>query len=126
MLSGDDIARTARQAVDEELLAAGHRLAEHAKANMPVGDPALDPTPLIAMRDHVEVEYHHSQSSYRGDHVTVTVNTKYAAAQEFNMRLKHPRGGGSRFLQRALAQEAAHLNGAIAGKVRSHMARGRR
>lgn len=116
MSLGDDIARSVREGADEGLAKAAHTIARQTRDNLPVGDPAKDPDPAVAMKDHIEVDF-----DADGDVAQVSVNTAYAAKQHEDFRLKHPRGGGPKFLERALLEEMPHLEGIIAGEVRKQM-----
>lgn len=124
MSLADELMASVIGASDESLKAAAHQIAANAIRNMPVGDPDEDPDPSVAMRENTRVEraVRHGE---RGDqHVEgwrVVIDTPYAAKQELDMRLKHPRGGGSRFLQRALQQMVPTLDDKIARKVAEEM-----
>jgi len=87
--------------------------------NLPVGDPADDPDEAVALRDHVNITRHDP-----GYH-TVSVDTAYAAKQHEDRALKHPRGGGPKFLEDALKQTVGELEGIVAGRVRARVQRRR-
>ena len=57
--------------------------------------------------------------------MTVSVDTPYAAKQELDLRLKHPRGGGARYMSRALALVGGGLEQIVATKVDAQTATGR-
>jgi hypothetical protein len=113
----EDMIRLAEAGIDDALIKAANDFAAIAKRNMPVGDPTEDPSPQTSMREHVHVRPDR-------DGVIVSVETAYAAKQEFDLRLKHPRGGGPRFLQRALAEVLPHLDGVVASEVEARFAAG--
>jgi hypothetical protein len=100
------------------LRAAAEKVAEHTEENLPVGDPADDPDPAFALRDHVKVVAD-------GDGFIVEVEGVYAAKQHEQQQLEHPRGGGPKFLERALTQAAAgEIEVIVASEVRARLARG--
>lgn len=112
----DDIIDQALEGVDRALLEAAYALGKAAQRNMPVGDPSQDPDVGTALRDSINI------APLPGGHsVRVSVDTPYAAKQEFDLRLQHPRGGGARYMGRALAEIAPRLDSIVAGKVRGKM-----
>lgn len=119
MSLADDIIRAAQAGAEDALHTAALLVAEAAKRNMPVGDPEVDPDQEVALRESIRIE-----PSLRGGWFVI-VDTPYAARQEFNLRLRHPRGGGARFLHRALLEVAPRLQGITAGKVDAETATGR-
>ncbi len=121
MSIGDELVRNVRLAADAALLEAGHLVLEEAKRNVPVGDPGLDPDAHIKLRESGKVEIVRSPF---GDHVRVEFDTPYAAKQEFDTRLKHPRGGGAHYLERAVTTIAPTLTRLVAAKVDAKTATG--
>lgn len=113
----DDLIRSMQGGADDGLLAAAHLVAEQAKRNMPVGDPSEDPNPDVSLQDSVRVERD-------GRGYVVIVDAPYAAKQHENQRLKHPRGGGPKFLEHAVTELAPTLEGIIASKVDARTATG--
>jgi hypothetical protein len=113
----EDLIRLAQAGIDDGLAKAAKMFAETAQHNMPVGDPSDDPSPDIALRENINI-------TADGDGVVISVDTEYAAKQEFDLRLKHPRGGGPRYLQRALASTVPTLDGIIASDVEARFAAG--
>lgn len=116
MTLSDDIERAVAEGAHRGLAEAAYAVARQTRDNLPVGDPKKDPDPLVAMKDHIEVDF-----DADGDVAQVSVNTAYAAKQHEDLRLKHPRGGLAKFLERALLQEIPKLEGIIAGEVRKQM-----
>lgn len=67
-----------------------------AKADVPVGDPALDPDPTVTLRDSFIVYW-------VGNVATIAVVAPYAVKQHEATHFKHPRGGRAKFLERHVA-----------------------
>jgi hypothetical protein len=108
--------RTAREGIDEGLRDAGEFVKEAAIRNMPVGDPAQDPTPQVALADNVYIVEEPGSGT-----VEVHVRTPYAAKQELDQRLSHPRGGGHSYLRNAMEEVLPRFNGIVASRVRARM-----
>lgn len=89
---------------------------EAAKRDVPVGDPALDPDPSVSLKESGKIELHAG-----GRFASVTFDTPYSAKQHEDMRLKHPRGGGPKFLEGPALQAIPLLEGAIASEVRKRI-----
>lgn len=117
MSFADDILRTVLRASDDALRDAALLVAEQAKRNMPVGDPAQDPNPGVTLAESVNIE-----KDGRG--YVVSVDTPYAAKQHEAQSFEHPRGGGPKYLERAVTQIAPVLDGIVASKVRARTRRG--
>jgi hypothetical protein len=111
----DDLIRDLSAGADDALYLIAQAVAAQAEANAPKGDPDADPDPEITL--HAEVERD-------GAGYVVIFREPYAAKQEFDLRLKHPRGGGPRYLQRAVAAVIPTLDTIVASKVDARMARG--
>lgn len=88
-----------------------------AKRNVGVGDPAVDPNPAVALAASGRIERH-------GDGLVIIFDTPYAAKQHEDQRLKHPRGGGPKYLERALTEIVPAMERIVASKVDARMARG--
>lgn len=99
------------------LEAAAHQVLEEAKRNVPVGDPAVDPDPNVSLADsgHVERE---------GNGFIVSFDAAYAAKQHEDLHLKHPRGGGPKYLERALTGVMPSLERIIASRVEARLSGG--
>lgn len=109
----DDLIRHVREGEQDGLRDVAGKIKELAIRNMPIGDPTDDPSPEIALREHVDIV----PDRYGG--LVVVVNTAYAAKQEFDLHLHHPRGGGGHFLHRAIAEVAPTMAGVIAGRIQA-------
>jgi hypothetical protein len=107
----EDLIRAVEAEADDGLRLAAHAVLEEAKRNVPVGDPNLDPDAHIRLAEsgHVEKTLHGYQ---------IVFDAPYAAKQEFDLNLKHPRGGGPRYLERAILTLAPALERFVAQKVR--------
>ncbi len=105
------LARAAERAVrrvSEDLLDASN-------ADLPVGEPAEDPTPEIALRERGDVDVDVRPGAVIG---TVSYNTAYARRQHEDLELEHPRGGGPKFLERNLLGGGARLAAEIERELR--------
>src|SRR3954452_22177651 len=118
---GDEIEDIVWDAGHAALIAAGHAVLEAAKRNIPVGDPTEDPSAHITLSDSGTVEAH---ADRYGD-VRVMFDTAYAAKQEFDINLQHPRGGGPHYLQRALTEVIPTLPAIVASRIDAATATGR-
>lgn len=118
--SGSEIARLMLQGASEGLARAAHELHEAAKRDVPVGDPAVDPDPNVSLRDAGRVEIEHGGRSAR-----VVFETDYAARIHEQQQMRHPRGGGAKFLEHNLLRMVPRLDGILASEVRSRIKRAR-
>lgn len=108
-----------RDGAKEALLNLGEDLARRTIADIPIGDPRLDPNPEYALRDHVHVRQY-------ANFVSVTVEGEYVIKQHEALSFKHPRGGFPKFLERNAVLMAVELEGHIAGVLRRKFAAGNR
>lgn len=91
---------------------------EVAKRNVGVGDPAEDPDPLVSLAASGRVERH-------GPGVAVVVfETAYAVKQHEAQHFEHPRGGGAKYLERALTELAPRFEHFVAERVSAETKRG--
>ena len=122
---GKNTAAQMQAAARDALAEAGERLRAQAARDIPKGDPAEDPDPAFALREHGHVEL-----SPDGRHVTVRFDGPYAAWQHENQHAVHPRGGKAKFLEDNLKELLPQLQSIVAGEVRARTggdgARGRR
>jgi hypothetical protein len=98
------------QAGGDVLLAIGEQLAAMTRADLPVGDPQLDPDPGFALAEHVKVRRY-------GNFVSVAVEAPYAAEQHEAMHFRHPRGGRPKFLERNATALIAAFEGQLAVSI---------
>jgi hypothetical protein len=101
------------------LMVAADLVLTAAKRNIPIGDPAEDPDPMVALVESGGVEEHENG-------VIVYFDTIYAAKIHEDLRLKHPRGGTARYLEHALTEVVPSLEGIIASRLEARMASGLR
>ena len=94
-----DAAERAVRRVAEDLHDASDR-------DLPIGDPADDPSPAIALRERGRVDVDVRAGAVVG---TVSYNTAYAKRQHEDLTLKHPRGGKAKFLEGNLGRARAQL-----------------
>lgn len=113
----DDIEQPARQASIDALQDLAVAVLLQARANTPVGDPKLDPDPAVSLAESGRIKRD-------GNGYIVIFDAPYAAKQHDDMRLDHPRGGGSKYLERALMDVMPRMEGAVASKVRARYASG--
>jgi hypothetical protein len=104
-----------REGASEALLAIGEELRLRTIADIPVGDPHLDPNPGYSLRDHVVVAQY-------GNTVSVSVEGDYAVKQHEALHFKHPRGGYPKFLERNAVSMAVQMEGRIAGVIQRKFA----
>jgi hypothetical protein len=123
MALADDIARLLESGGEEGLLAAGHAVLEEAKRNLPIGDPDQDPDAHVTLAESGHVEVVPNQF---GTTVRVSFDAPYAAKQHEDLRLKHPRGGGPKYLEHAVTAVAGKIPGLVAARVDTQTARRRR
>ncbi len=125
MLSGRDIRRLMGAGARDALEEAAEQVRAAAARDIPKGDPAADPDPAFALREHGRVEM-----SPDGLYVTVRFDGPYAAWQHENQHAEHPRGGKAKFLEDNLKELLPRLQNIVAGEVRARTAgdgaRGRR
>jgi hypothetical protein len=112
-----EIQRAARDGVDEGLRDAAEFVKEAAQRNMPVGDPSEDPNPAVALEESIFIVEEPGSGT-----IEIQVRTPYAAKQELDRRLSHPRGGSDRYLEDALVEVLPRFSQIIASRVRARMA----
>ena len=95
----------------------GEELAERIRRDIPVGDPSLDPDPGFTLRDHVVVRAY-------GKYVSVAVEGPYAVKQHESFHLRHPRGGGPKFVEKNAIHIAQLWQRMLAGSVQHTFAHG--
>lgn len=117
MSLADDIARQAEAAAITGLREAAEFVLRRAKENVPVGDPGVDPDPSVSLRDSGHIEAHR-------DGYIIVFDTPYAAKIHEDLRLRHPRGGGAKYLERAVNETIPHLDSIVASNVAARMASG--
>jgi hypothetical protein len=114
----DDILRAVREGAEDGMRLAAEAILEEAKRNVPVGDPKVDPDPNVSLRDSGKVERDPDGNGYR-----ITFDTPYAAYVHENLHARHPRGGGPKFLERALTTLGPQLDRFVATAVQPQIDR---
>lgn len=114
--AGDGVESVVRQIVEDSI------------RDVPIGDPALDPDPAVALRASFRMHWVLPRDAggkfVTGAHLAITVDTDYAVKQHEALHFLHPRGGGAKFLERNVAAHAHELQNAIAVRVRTRLASG--
>jgi hypothetical protein len=113
----DDIMRKVEAGAMDGLEAVAQEVLKAAQANVPVGDPAYDPDPEVSLAASGHIERHENG-------FVVIFDTPYAAFQHENQRLDHPRGGGSKFLERAVTEIVPTVDKVVASRVEARLASG--
>lgn len=112
-----ELENRAHDATEDGLLQVALAVLDQAKRNLPVGDPDVDPAPMVALSESGTV-------IPDGDGYIVAFTAPYAAKQHEDQRLKHPRGGGPKYLERALLEVLPGVEGVVASAVHARMASG--
>ena len=107
----------AQNAALDALQDVAEQVLEQARRNTPVGDPRLDPDPGRSLKRSGRIERD-------GNGFVVIFDGPYAAKQHEDLQLKHPRGGGPKFLERAVLQVVPSVEGVVASRVRARTATG--
>ena len=117
MSLADDLIRAVRDGAEAGMRVAAEAILAESNRNLPVGDPKLDPDPGVSLAESGRVD-RQPDGSYR-----VVYDAPYAAYQHENLHAKHPRGGGPKFLERALTTLAPQLDRFVATAVRPQVDR---
>ena len=98
----------------ESMLAVAQVIKQLVQADLPVGDPAVDPDPSYALRDHVDIDV-------VGNMVTITVEGPYAVKLHEAQQFRHPRGGKAKFLERNVTVGAGLVERELATRAQVAM-----
>ena len=98
----------------EGLLAVAKHVAEESDRNAPKGDPEKDPSPDV----HLHAQVQTTPLTLR---VRVFYDEPYAVKQHEALHYKHPRGGGPKFLERAVKSAAPAIEQILAQRIRAHL-----
>lgn len=109
-------AQAASEGLDDALEEAARLVVERAVEFMPVHDPANDPNPAINLAERISIE-----PDAGGRTLVIIVRAPHAAKHHEYQQLKHPRGGGPKYLERALLDVVPEFPQIIASKVRAKM-----
>lgn len=91
------------------------RIIARCREYMPAHDPVRDPDPLMNLRERIRV-IRDAPHRWR-----IVVDTPYAAKQHEALWFDHPRGGGPKYLERAITETIPEMEGILASKVRARM-----
>jgi hypothetical protein len=119
MPSPDEVRRLAARGASRGLAEIALKVLEAAKHGVPVGDPDVDPDPMVTLRESGRIEIEHG-----GRTALIVFDTPYAAKIHEDLHLHHPRGGGAKYLEGPTLQALPLLEGAIASEVRKNMKAG--
>jgi hypothetical protein len=115
-LSGREIEALMLQGASRGLAEWALAVKRDSDANIGVGDPALDPDPSVSLAKSGRIEVEHG-----GRSVLIVYDGEYAAWQHENQHAQHPRGGGPKYLERALLANAAKGDRFVGSEVRKRM-----
>lgn len=118
MSVGDRAERALRDGAQDGLERAARLVLESAKRKIGVGDPSKDPDPAVALAESGRVE----DDGHGG--IIVSFNTVYAAKQHEDQHMRHPRGGGAKYLEHALTELAPTFEGIVGSQVEARLASG--
>lgn len=113
----DDLETRAHEASLDGLFDIARAVLEQAERNLPVGDPRVDPDPARSLKTSGKI-------TADGAGFIIEFEGPYAAKQHEDQRLNHPRGGGPKYLERALLEVMPAAEGVVASQVRARMASG--
>lgn len=116
MSLADDLARALEEGATDGMRLAAEAVLVESNRNVPKGDPKLDPDPGTSLAESGRVEK--TLTGYR-----VVYDADYAAFQHENLNLRHPRGGGPKFLEHALLTLGPQLDRFVATAVHSEVDR---
>jgi hypothetical protein len=122
MTLADNIEQAAQDGITQGLRDFAEAVVEEAKRNIPIGDPTEDPDAHIRLDQSSDIEVIRNPL---GDLLRVSFNTAYAAKQHEDMRLRHPRGGGPKYLERALTTLMPRFQDFVASKVDGELSTGK-
>lgn len=109
-ITAREIVAQAEEAGDDVLNVLGQMLKQMVIADIPKGDPRVDPDPSYSLADHVEVRRY-------GNTVSVAVEGPYAVRLHEDMQMEHPRGGGAKYLERNATALVRVLEERLAGEL---------
>jgi hypothetical protein len=119
----DDHLAAIDAAIRDELERQAREVLEESNRNVPVGDPAEDPNLAESLVESGRVTM--TDAPLTGPIAVISYDTPYAVRQHESFHLRHPRGGGPRFLENALLARARDVENGVAAAVRVTTAGGR-
>jgi hypothetical protein len=112
----DTLNRRLRAAGEQTVEDVARQVLAEAERDLPVGDPADDPDPSVALKRR-------GQIVHVDGGVIVEFRTPYAAKQHEDLRLKHPRGGNPKFLEAAVTRAIGGVESSAVKHVNDAMRR---
>jgi hypothetical protein len=109
------LAASQEEGFEDGLEAVKDVIIEKAIEYMPAHDPIRDPDPAVNLAERVFVYYETGPAGQKI--IKIVVDTEYAAKQHEAMWFDHPRGGGPKYLERAVTETIPLVQGIIAEKV---------
>jgi hypothetical protein len=107
----EELAQIHREALAAGLERTAELIIERARIYMPAHDPVRDPDPTANLAEMIHFRWLPDGS------IEVYVEGPYAAKQHEAMWFKHPRGGGPKYLERAVTEIAEEMPGLIKAEV---------
>lgn len=100
-MEDEQLAAALVEALEDAGRIATYRTAKYmvvrAKAKLPKGDPTEDPNPAVALRNLFQIEQRRSST-------VISLTAPYVVKQHESRHLRHPRGGGRKFLEESVIE----------------------
>jgi|SRR3954447_25122340 hypothetical protein len=112
----DDQMAEVDRAIRDELERQAHLVLEESNLNIGHGDPADDPDPAVSIARSGKVTM--EDAPLTGPIAVISYDTPYVVKQHESFHLRHPRGGGPRFLENALFAHARDVENGVAAAIR--------
>jgi hypothetical protein len=110
----EELAAIMKQIGKDAAEAVAHEIMARAVADIPVGDPALDPNPMVSLRTSGEIQWVDDETLELG------FFNPYAVKQHELRGFRHPRGGGSKFLERNVQMAGPQFQVELEKRVRTY------
>jgi hypothetical protein len=108
------LAHAQKEGFDEGLAKVAKLIIDRAIEYMPEHDPVRDPDPAVNLAERISFHWLPDGS------IKIIVDTEYAAKQHEALWFEHPRGGGPKYLERALTEIIPEIPGIVAQEVEAH------
>lgn len=119
----DDKMAEVDHAIRDELERQARLVLTESNRNVGHGDPADDPDPAVSIIESGKVTMEDRPLS--GPIAVISYDTPYVVRSHESFHLRHPRGGGPRFLENALLAHARDLENGVAAAVSATTSAGR-
>jgi hypothetical protein len=113
----DDKMAEVDAAIRDELERQARLVLAESDRNVGHGDPADDPDPAVSIIASGKVTMEDRPLS--GPTAVISYDTPYVVKQHESFHLRHPRGGGPRFLENALLGHARDVENGVAAVLRA-------